>query len=89
MQFRFTEHGGAPRLVWVGSSAVQGTVSVMVKAAGVAAVLFGAGAGLMVLLSGWLGGLSEAAAVAIVGIGLYGTSQALGAPGKVLDPKEA
>lgn len=61
----------------------------MVKAAGVTAVLFGAGAGLMALLTGWLGGLSEAAALAFVGLGLYGTSHALSAPGKVLDPREA
>jgi len=61
----------------------------MVKAAGLAAVLFGAGAGLMAVLGGWLGGLSEAAALAFVGVGLYGTSHALSAPGKVLDPREA
>jgi hypothetical protein len=61
----------------------------MVKAAGMAAVLFGAGAGLMAVLTGWLGGVSEAAALAFVGVGLYGTSHALSAPGKVLDPREA
>jgi hypothetical protein len=67
----------------------EGTVTSMVKVAGVTAVLFGAGAGLMALLTGWLGGLSEAAALAFVGLGLYGTSHALSAPGKVLDPREA
>lgn len=61
----------------------------MVKAAGVAAVLFGTGVGLMALLGGWLGGLSEAAALAFVGVGLYGTSHVLGAPAKALDPREA
>ena len=61
----------------------------MGKAAGMTAVLFGAGAGVMALLGGWLGGLSEAAALAFVGVGLYGTSIALGTPSKVLDPREA
>ncbi len=61
----------------------------MVRAASVVAVLFGAGAGLMALLGGWLGGLSEAAALAVVGVGLYGTSHVLGTPAKALDPREA
>lgn len=61
----------------------------MVKAAGVTAVLFSAGAGVMTLLTGWMGGLSEALALAFIGAGLYGSSQLLGgAPGKVLDPRE-
>jgi hypothetical protein len=61
----------------------------MVKAAGVTAVLFGAGAGLMSLLSGWLGGLAEPTALAFVGVGLYGTSHAIGLLGRVLNPREA
>ena len=61
----------------------------MGKAAGAAAVLFGTGVGLTALLSMWMGGLSEAVALALVGAGLYGTSWALGTPGKALDPWEA
>ncbi|HVE86587.1 MAG TPA: hypothetical protein VND93_27205 [Myxococcales bacterium] len=53
------------------------------------AVLFGAGAGLMSLLSGWLGGLAEPTALAFVGVGLYGTSHAIGLLGRVLNPREA
>ena len=61
----------------------------MVRAAGVTAVLFGAGAGLMALFGGWLGGLSEVAALALVGVGLYGTSHVLGTPAKAPQPREA
>jgi hypothetical protein len=60
----------------------------MLKAAGLAAVLFSLGAGAMALLSGWLGGASEAVALALVGAAMVGTSQALSVPGKVLSPSE-
>lgn len=53
-------------------------------------MLFSLGAGAMAILSRWMGGHSEAMALALVGAGLLGTAQLLVAPGKAkaLSPSE-
>jgi hypothetical protein len=61
----------------------------MWKAAGIATVLFGVGVGAMLSLAGVLGSAAEAAALMLVGVGLYGGATLLPTPGKALRPEEA
>ena len=54
----------------------------MGKATGVMAVVFMMGGGAMTLMGGLFGTHAEAAALAMIGVGLVGTGRFLGAPQK-------